>query len=95
MKIGFKFLNILIFILFFFNQSNLFADHKKFCTPTLEIDPPPWENFLVHDDIFAPWNDILLDSILAPWNSIISCTKVDVNTYLKQNGVEDTRYYWK
>ena len=62
MKIGFKFLNILIFILFFLINQIYLLITKKFCTPRLEIDPPPWENFLVHDDIFAPWNDILLDS---------------------------------
>ena len=87
-----KILGILFISLIFGNIS--YAKHRSFCTPMLEINDPPWEDPLLHDDPFAPWNSSL-NLILVPWHSTsLTCSKSSINEYLKQNNYPK-KYFWK
>ena len=55
-----------------------FADHKEFeCTSLLA----PWNRFLYHDSMFAPWNSMF-------------CNKKKTNDYMRKKGFNQ-RYFWK
>jgi hypothetical protein len=81
----------ILIILFLIMINNIsFADHKEFeCTGMLV----PWNRFLYHDSIFAPWNNYILDSMFAPWNSMF-CNKKKTNDYMRKKGFNQ-RYFWK
>ena len=73
-------MRIFFFLILFFFSNFAFADHKDFrCSDP--FDEPPWNDFFLHNDIFAPWNDIF-------------CTKESVNNYLRENNVSG-EYFWR